>query len=280
MNSATKSLPKDLDLAYEMIQKQNTQIANLQKHIASLEDALRLERARRYGRSSEKYVDPNDPQGQLFDEQMLESCWDGDPVEPESETKEVAAHRRKVNRGKREKLPEYLERIRVEHTLPESELTGPNGEQFVKIGELISEQLDIIPATVRVIQNVRFQYAVKGQEELGVKVAPQQKQLIPKSMATPGLLAHIATAKYSHHLPLYRQSQIWQSLDIKLSTSSLSRWVLQMGKALQPLVDYQLEDMKQHDHIHADETPLTVLEDKNKAKAKGKSHRGYMWVYA
>jgi len=208
VDSAIKSLPKKLDVAYAMIQYQRTQIASqdaqivdLKKHVALLEDTLRLERARRYGRSSEQYTDPNDPQGQLFDEQTLESCGDADSDEPEVETKEVAAHKRTVSRGKRDKLPEYLERIRVEHTLPESELVGSNGAQFTKIGEVISEQLDIIPATVRVIQHVRFQYAVKGQEELGVKTAPQQKQLIPKSIATPGLLAHIATAKYAHHLP-------------------------------------------------------------------------------
>ena len=285
MNFTVKPLPKRLDLAHAMIQHQSAQISSqdaqivdLKKHVALLEDYLRLERARRYGRSSEQYVDPNDPQGQLFDEQVLEGCGGADDA-PESETKEVAAHKRTINRGKRDKLPEYLERVRVEHTLPEDELTGPNGERFTKIGEVISEQLDIVPATVRVIQNVRFQYAVKGQEELGVKTAPQAKQLILKSIATPGLLAHIATAKYAHHLPLYRQSEIWRSLDVKLSTSSLSRWVVQIGEALQSLVDYQLEDMKQHGHIHADETPVTVLKDKNKVKTKGQSHRGYMWVY-
>jgi transposase len=106
--------------------------------------------------------------------------------------------------------------VEIIHALPESELVGPNGEQYVEIGRDISEQLDIVPADVKVLKHIRLKYAVKGQEELGVKIAPMVSTILPKSIAAPGLLAHVAESKYCHHLPLYRQEQIWNGLDIKL----------------------------------------------------------------
>lgn len=265
---------------YRQITHYQSQVSRYEYQIEYLKEQLRLAQALRFARSSEQYADPNDPQGLLFDESQLAQCTDeacGDEQNADPIT-QVAAHARNA-RGKRGPLPEYLERVRVEHTLPESELMGPQGEPFVKIGEEVSEQLDIIPAEVRVIQNVRFKYAVKGKEELGVKIAPLPGQPIPKSIATPGLLAHVATSKYCYHLPLYRQEQIWRSLDVNLPRNTLCRWMVQIGEAVQTLIDYQLAEMKQHRHIHVDETPVTVLDEKNKPPNKA-SHRGWMWVYA
>lgn len=286
-------MPRNLDSARDIIAKQEREITTQQneittskamadhqaKRISLLEALLRLERARRYGRSSEQYADPNDPQGCLFDEGELEACVLEGSVEDEEETQEVATHTRTVKRGKRGPLPDYLDRERVEHTLPKSALLGPNGECFTKIGEVITEQLDIVPATVRVIEHVRFQYAVKGLDELGVKIAPLPGQPIPKSIATPGLLAHVVTSKYCHHLPLYRQEQIWAGLDVHLPRNTLCRWVIRLGELVQDLVDYQFAEMKQHRHIHVDETRVTVLTEKNKPPDKP-SHTGWMWVYA
>jgi transposase len=253
-----------------------TQIEAYQAQITRLKEQLRLAAANRYGRSSEKYVQENDSQGRLFDEAELAGCQE--ETEEAVTVQQVAGHTRTVKRGKRTVLPAYLPRIRMEHTLPEAELTGPEGEVFVKIGEVVSEQLDIIPAQVQVLQQVRFKYAVKGREELGVKIAPLPGRVLGKSMASAGLLAHVATSKYCHHLPFYRQEYIWSSLDVHLPRNSLCRWMMQVGEALQPLIDYQFEEMKQHGHLHVDETPVTVLDEKDKEPDKA-SHQGYMWVY-
>lgn len=279
------ALPNSLEKAHELIMEQSAKLTSqsadiglkekkvihCEKRIRLLEEMLRLERAKRYGRSAEQYVNPN--QACLFDEEALK------PEEVvEEEEVEVPRHKRKVRRGKRSELPSYLERVRVEHTLPEAELVAESGEQYVKIGEVVSEQLDIIPATVRVIQNVRFKYAVKNREELGVKIAPLPKQVINKGIATPGLLAHVAQAKYCYHLPLYRQEQIWKSLDVELTRNSLCRWMMQVGEALEGLVECQLDKMKEHRHLHIDETPVSVLKQKDRPPDK-KSGKGYMWVY-
>jgi len=268
------------------IQTQEHQIASLtadyQQRIDTLQEQLRLAIANRYGRSSERYVDTNDRQSCLFDEAELDELSDQTEAVDDTAQAEtaVAGHKRKANRGKRPSLPDYLPRIRIDHTLPDDQLLGPNGEIYEKIGEAISEQLDVIPATVQVIQHVRFKYAVKGREELGVKTAEMPAQPITKGLASSGLLAHVATAKYCHHLPLYRQEQIWSQLDVHLPRNSLCRWMLKMGEMVSPLVDFLMADMCMHNHMHADETPVNVISNqKQKANAQSHRHQGYMWCY-
>ena len=271
------------------ITKQDQIIATREQRITILEEHVRLLLANRYARSSEKYIDPNIKQANLFDEAELAELNPDAMVADDKKTIEVPAHKRAVNRGKRVTLPEYLPRIRVCHELSAEELIGPDGEIFEKIGEIITEQLDIIPAKVQVIENVCFKYAVKGKEELGIKTAKMPKQPIPKSIATSGLLAHVATAKYCYHLPLYRQEQIWQSLDVRLPRNTLSRWMISMGEQVQELVDYLMEEIKLAGYVHADETPVVVLEKKPPDKSKKKlqkliqpdknQHKGYMWLY-
>ena len=103
-------------------------------------------------------------------------------------------------------------------------------------------------------------------------------QIIPKSIASSSLLAHIAQAKFCHHLPLYRQEAIWQSLDIEIRRSSMSRWMLMIGNKVQRIVDEIKEQIFLLPYIQADETPVIVLKDAKK-KPENASHKGYMWVY-
>lgn len=254
-----------------------SKVLHYQQQIDLLQEQLKLAIAKQFGRSSEKLIDPDDPQGKLFDEdELLPTNDQEDP--PEVTEQQVAAHTRQTNRGKRQSLPAYLERVRIEYKLPEHELIGDNGEVYTKIGESISEQLDIIPAQVKVLQHVRYKYAVRTREELGVKIAPITNQSIPKSIASSGLLAHIAQSKYCHHMPLYRQEKIWASLDVNMPRNSMCRWMMQIGALVKPLVKTQFALMKQHQHIHVDETKVLVLKDKHKLTNK-KAHQGYMWVY-
>jgi len=255
------------------IDAQKIQIDSLTHENELLREQVKYLLAKRYGRSSEKFVNPN--QMNLFDEDELAELDQSDVVPEEGIEIEVPAHKRK--RGKRAPLPSYLPTVRVEHTLPDDELVGPNGEQYVKIGEETSKQLDIVPADVRVLEHVRFKYAVKDKEELGVKIAKITGQVIPKSLASSGLLASIVQNKYQYHLPLYRQTQIWKDLEVDIPDNSMSRWMIQLGDAVQPLIDQQLKEIKQHCHVHADETRVTVINEKDAKVDKG-SHGGFMWV--
>jgi transposase len=262
-----------------------SQAAEYKSQIKVLEEQLKLALIKKYGRSTEKYVDPTSPQLSLFGDENAKAAkglLTEEIDEDEQPDIEIPAHTRKAkksgSRGKRESLPACLARVRIEYEKSAEDLIAPNGEVYVKIGEEISEQLDIIPADVRVIQHVRFKYALKNQEELGVKIADAPLLPIPKGIASAGLLAHMAEAKFRHHLPLYRQETIWTDLGVNIPRNSMQRWMNTMGEQVQPLIDCLFEEIKSHKHIHADETPVTVLKDVNN-KDKN-SHKGYMWVYA
>ena len=123
----------------------------------------------------------------------------------------------------RKPLPANLPRKKIIYDLPESEKRCPCGCMLTKIGEETSEQLDYIPATLQVIQNIRYKYACKSCEDT-VRRAPVPVTALPRSNATAGLLSQIIVSKFEDHLPLDRQSKIWARLDIAISTTTLCNW--------------------------------------------------------
>jgi transposase len=114
------------------------------------------------------------------------------------------------------------------------------GYELSRIGEETSEQLDIIPAKMQVIRHIRPKYACRnceGVEDDGptVKIAPVPPRIIPRSIATPGLLAQILTAKFVDHTPFYRQEKQFQRLGVELSRTSMCGWAMQVALSSQPL---------------------------------------------
>lgn len=182
------NLPEEPEALKAVVHEQQAEIVRLQEYVNVL-------LAKRYGPSSEKVPDE---QLRLFNEAEQET------VAPEPEPQapvQVPAHER-AKPGRRA-LPEYLPRVEVVHELPEQQrVCDHDGEALVEIGRESSEQLDIIPAQVRVIRHVRIKYACPCCH-IGGKRAPMPAQPIPKSIASPGLLAHVAVAKYQDSLPLY-----------------------------------------------------------------------------
>jgi len=179
-----KSLPDDPE-------KLKSIIMELSSRVAALEEFVLLGRAKKYGASSEKSID----QREMFNEAELSVVAEEVLAEQEAE-REAQANTTPVKPKKksgRKPLPATLPRVRIEHSVPETEQVCDCGCQRVEIGEVTSEQLDIIPAKVQVIVNVRKKYACKHCES-GLITAPLPPQPIPKSNASPGLLAHVATA--------------------------------------------------------------------------------------
>ena len=174
-------------------------------------------------------------------------------------------------RAGRQPLPEHLERIEVRHE-PETCTCGQCQSNLVKIGEDISEQLDIEPAKFFVIKHIRPQYACRHCET--VTAAPVDPAVIDGGMAAPGLLAWVTTSKYLDHLPLYRLEQIAARQDVTLARSTLSEWIGRIGFALQPLADRLAELLHERASLHADETPVQQLDP-----GKGKTKRAYLWAY-
>jgi len=256
-----KSLEDQLATLTTALQEKDAQI----KFMVEL---IQLMQLREFSSRSEKKTDPC---GDVFNEAEKDN--EG-PEEPEDSGEMVTIPEHTRNIPKRKKLPSYLPRIRVEHDLPEDAKICKCGCSLSMIGEEVSEQLDIIPAVVQVIVNARKTYACQACKET-IITAPLPPQPIPKSMASPGLLAHIVVSKYCDHLPLYRQVNILNRGDISISRGTLAKWMIQSGELVQPLINLMQEKHLEYDIGYSDETTVQVLKEPNK-KPESKS---YMWIF-
>ncbi len=293
LHNRIRNLMTKLSLKEGEISEQKTEIAGKDIQIEILTDENKRLRIALFGSSTERHVGE-----EVFDEKdqpvpekepEAESTETVDADADESVEMEDISYTRKKKGGKpgRKALPEYLERIRVEYRLPESELIAPEGFFFVKIGEVVTETLEVTPAKVHVIQHVRFQYACREREEFGVKIAPVPEQVIPKSLASPGLLAHALVQKYCYHLPYYRQEQIWKDLEVNLPRNTLCTWLMKCAEVLQPLIPLLRLEILKDGYVHADETTVliqTQTHERKKGEAKivrdkPEIHLSYMWTY-
>ena len=257
---------EELDAHTAHLQQENLRI---KAEVLSLKEQLTLALARRYASSSEK-ISPD--QIRLFDEAEAAAAAEPEALKSEASTTVVAEHARR--KGGRRPLPEALPRVDVVYELEADErCCERDGAELVEIGEVSSEQLDIIPAQVRVIRHVRKQYACRSCGEC-VKTAPLPAQPIPKSLASPGLLAHVVVSKYQDALPLYRQEKILQRIGIELPRATLSNWMIQAGTLIQPLINLMRERLIAGDFVQMDETSVQVLKEPGK-RAQSKS---YLWV--
>ncbi len=174
-------------------------------------------------------------------------------------------------RAGRQPLPDHLPRIEHRHE-PESCTCDQCGNDLTKIGEDVSEQLDVEPARFFVHRHIRPQYACRSCET--VSAAPIPPAVIDGGLATVGLYVWVLIGKYLDHLPLYRLERIATRDNVMLSRSTMAQWVGRMGVALQPLADRLMELLLERNVLHADETPVAQLDP-----GKGKTHRAYLWAY-
>jgi transposase len=244
-----------------------------ERRIRVLEEALRVLKADRFGASREKLnVAPG--QGGLFNEvetvvELAEAL--GAEVALQA-TPLREDKKRSATKPGRKALAAHLPRIRVPHELPESERTCACGDTLVEIGEETSEQLDYVRPKIQVLQHVRKKYACRGCEQC-VKTAPLAPQLLPRSNAAPGLLAHIVTSKYVDALPLYRQETIFERHGVHLPRATQAAWIIALAERVQPLINLMDERLRESGYIRMDETPVQVLKSE---KAATSEH--YMWV--
>ncbi len=211
--------------------------ADLLLEISYLNEQIRVLRQTIFGSKSEKRALGESPQLPLFD--MPESAPDNEPAADKKEDIDFSVHSRK--RKGRKKLPEDLPRVDVVHDLDEEEKVCSCGCELSRIGEDVSEKLDIVPAKIQVIRNIRPKYACRqceGLEDDGpsVKIAPVPAQIIPKGLATAGLLAYVLTAKFVDALPFYRQEKQFNRLGIELSRRTMCDWAMKAADICQPLI--------------------------------------------
>jgi transposase len=269
-----KNLPIDITLLHQII-------IDLMEQMASLQEQLVILKAKRFGKSSEKLNKEIDEQIDEIEHRLEESEFlseelaqiigkDGDE-EKDDENGAAETQTHPKQRPKRKKLPEHLERTNVVLT-PDPICKNCGSEKFRTISEDISEVLEYIPSSFKVIRNIRPRCACINCETI-VQAYPASG-VIDKGKAGPGLLAHILVQKYCNHLPLYRQSQIYEREDIELSRSTMAGWASGCARLLQPLCGELKESIFSASQIHSDDTPVKVL-----APGSGKTKLGRIWAY-
>ena len=255
-----KSLYEQKSQAYDTLQ---ITVAGLQQQLAQLQKMI-------FGSRHERFIPANSNPSQLqfdIDAQQVAQCSLID-AKKISYTKTIAEITEiKNDHPGRMKLPEHLERREI--------IIEPadKNESCKRIGEEVTVELEYEPGKLFVNRFVRPKYATAGNET--VIVAPMIERPLPKAIAGPGLLSQIIIDKYVDHLPLYRQMERFKREGVNIPYSTITDWISATSKLITPLYEALVKLVLASDYLHADESPIKVL-DKDK---KGQTHRGYFWVY-
>jgi transposase len=237
-----------------------------------LEEEVRWLKAQFFGRSSQQDAAAKNPdQGLLFNEaEVLAAIAAADAALAER-TKQIPAHERR-HTGGRKAIPEHFPRIEIEHDLPEHEklcTRCATPHPLTRIGAETRECYRYEPPKVSVERHVRPTYVCEERHDAPI-TAPAPPVILPKSMASPSLLAYLITAKFVDGLPLFRIARQIERLGIELSPGTVGTWVNAIGgEKIVPLINLMNEELFVARFIQMDETPLQVLRSD---KAVGSDH--------
>lgn len=217
-------------------------------------------------------------QRQLFEDTLAEDEADLqaqlDALQTEADQPDTLQADSPKRRPRREKLPEHLRRVEHHHE-PESTAcpTPECGQAMVRIGEDVSERLDVVPAEFFVHRHIRGKWACRCCQRLVQE--PVEPQIIDKGVPTAGLVAHTLVAHFVDHLPYYRLEQINARSGVHTPRSTLASWSGSGGASLAPLLEAHRDFVLSAKVLHADETPVRLLEP-----GAGKTAKAYVWAYA
>ena len=287
MSNAAQTLPDDPTLLKALIaalQAENAKISATLRAHDQLIQTLRLRIAKLkkqvFGTSSEK-IEREIEQLELALEDLLIASAESDtgPVDQgQTEDAPAAATDDLADRPtrRRPRVSEATPRERQE--LDPGSCCPDCGGDLRVVGEDASEMLDLIAAQLKVVQIARLKKSCRRCERMVQMPAPSRP--IPGSMAGAGLLAHILVAKFDDHLPLYRQHEIFARMGADIPDSTLVDWCGRAMKVLQPLIERIEADVMASDLLHADDTPIRVLDRSSRDKGLGKGvKKGRIWTY-
>ena len=265
-----KSLYEEsVQLHEEYVKKFDQEIITLRYEIANLKRLI-------FGSKSESFIPQNVPSTQLSLDIQAESVATCSVIKAQKIEYTRQQVEIKKNHPGRTPLPEHLERreIIIE---PAQKVEGCK-----KIGDEITEELEYEPGKLFVNRYVRPKYVMADNSE--IIIAPMMDRPLPKAIVGAGLLAQIIIDKYVDHLPLYRQEQRFKREGVNIPYSTISDWIKNGCVLLGPLGEALKKIVISSDYLHADETPLKVLDKNKKARPNGSSgrgttHRGFYWVY-
>ena len=270
----TRSLPDDVETLKRIILERDARVSCLEQEslgLSLLIEKLKLQIARfkraQFGSSSERY------EGQLQQLELLVEDLEATQaqVQPTPIIIEALEPAPTTNvPPPRRNLPSHLPRQSIEHT--PSCTCSTCGNDMAKIGEDVSEMLEYIPASFKVIRHIRPKFACQACQTIVQSPAPSRP--IDRGLPGPGLLAHVLVGKYADHLPLYRQSEIYAREGVELDRSTLADWVGKSAQLLTPLVAALKDYVLDTDKLHADDTTVPVLQP-----GRGKTKTGRLWTY-
>jgi len=235
--------------------------------IEKLKLTIKKLRHERFGQSSERGALLAQLELQLAD--LEENATQAETAAQMAAAEKIVVPSFARRRPARRALPGHLPRERIVYPAP-SVCPCCGGGTLRKIGEDVTETLELIPRQWKVIQHVREKFSCRTCEAITQPPAPSHP--IARGRAGPKLLAHILFAKYGLHLPLNRQSDVYEREGIDLDVSTLADWVGAATATLMPLVDVIRTHVFAAERIHADDTTVPVL-------AKGKTRTGRLWTY-
>ena len=263
------ALHAELDEHRQTLTAQSEQLRSSSERIEHLKLLVDKMRHMIFGKKSEKVV------AQLA--QLEFQLEDLESTQAEAEAMAEAAApantpvREQKARPARKPLPGHLPREVVSH-LPNGDCCPDCGGALRQFGEDVTEQLEYIPESFKVIRHVRPKFACNGCDR--VVEAPAPSRPIERGIAGPGLLAHVLVSKFADHLPLYRQSEIYARQGVEIERSTLAGWVGASSELLSPLVAALHKHVLAASKLHADDTPIPVL-----APGNGKTKTGRLWTY-
>ena len=242
----------------DIIAKKSDVISEQQKRIQLLEEYLRLEKSKRFGRSSEQ-TPPE--QGNLFNEVEVTA----EPEQPAVENNATSA-----KKG-RKPFANNLPRHQVFAYLTDEEKAGAIDTFFVKV----REELDIVPAKVQILEYMQEKAVfVDENEDRIIKAAVVTKHPVPKAMGSVNLMTYIVISKYADGLPLYRLENIVKRYGGDISRATLANWMIALSKVVQPLINLLRDYQHSGPLIMMDETRIQVLKEPSYSSTSKK----YMWV--
>lgn len=246
------------------IEKQTEEIIELQKQVDWFKQQFKLASQRQFGKSSETSGAIN---LSLFDEKMTERDQDSEPQSIDSETITYTRTKKKKTIGRQIDVSRFPKK-QIIHDLEECDKICGCGNALEKADEDISFQVDHVPETFNVIEHITLKYCCRHCETL--RSAKKPETAIPKCMATAGFVAEVITKKYEQHLPLYRQSKIFERLGADIPDNTLGNWVMRAAEALTPL-GQAARDQLQNVHL--------LQSDDTKVKTIKPNKEGYFWGY-
>jgi transposase len=263
---------KQIEQAYERLK---TEHQHTVERKVLLEEEVRWLKAQYYGRSTQSTdaAEENADQRMLFNEAEVLAAIEAADEAHRQRTTQIEAHERKRSADSgRKAIPEHFPRIPIEHDLaPDEKMCTQCAvpHPLTRIGQEIRECYRFEPPKISVEQHIRPTYVCEERHEAPV-TAPAPPVILPKSMASPSLLAHIIKSKFDLGLPIYRVSQDLSRYRINLGPGTLGTWVNMVGgEKVVPLINLMGEELLAAAFMHIDETPLQILRSD---KAVGSDH--------